>query len=163
MAETTLATGLFALIAGLGIFTISMLLLIPIILYVFSSLGIYTMALRKNIQYPWLAWIPIIKLFVLGEIIDEIVLISSLKIPYAQVILPIAAVCTSAFIAIPYLGWLIGIGVAIYNYAAYYRLYKLYRPDSTILFLVLSIIFPFMLSIFPFVLRKEKPYEYNFS
>ena len=94
------------------------------------------MALKKNIEYPWLAWIPIIKLFILGEIIGEKVTISSLKIPYAQVILPVASICSGALIAIPFFGWIIGIAIAVYNYAAYYRLYKLYYSDSAVLFLV---------------------------
>lgn len=163
MLETSLAASLVAFVAGLGILTILLICLIPIALYVLSSFGIYTMALKKNIEYPWLAWIPVIKLFILGEIIGEKVVISSLKIPYAQVILPVASICSGALIAIPFLGWIIGIVIAIYNYAAYYRLYKLYYSDSAVLFLVLSIIFPFMLSIFPFVIRNREPYEYCFS
>lgn len=163
MLETSLIASLVAFVAGLGILTVLFICLIPIALYLFSSFGLYTMALKKNIEYPCLAWIPIIKLFILGEIIGEKVTISSLKIPYAQVILPVASICSGALIAIPFFGWIIGIAIAVYNYAAYYRLYKLYYSDSAVLFLVLSIIFPFMLSIFPFVIRNRDPYEYSFS
>ena len=151
MLETSLVASLVAFVAGLGILTVLFICLIPIALYIFSSFGLYTMALKKNIEYPWLAWIPIIKLFILGEIIGEKVTISSLKIPYAQVILPIASICSGALIAIPFFGWIIGIAIAVYY------------SDSAVLFLVLSIIFPFMLSIFPFVIRNREPYEYSFS
>ena len=78
MLETSLIASLVAFVAGLGILTVLFICLIPIALYLFSSFGLYTMALKKNIEYPWLAWIPIIKLFILGEIIGEKVTISSL-------------------------------------------------------------------------------------
>ena len=119
MLETSLIASLVAFVAGLGILTVLFICLIPIALYLFSSFGLYTMALKKNIEYPWLAWIPIIKLFILGEIIGEKVTISSLKIPYAQVILPVASICSGALIAIPFFGWIIGIAIAVYNYINY--------------------------------------------
>lgn len=162
MLETSLVASLVAFVAGLGILTVLFICLIPIALYIFSSFGLYTMALKKH-RVSMAGLIPVIKLFILGEIIGEKVTISSLKIPYAQVILPVASICSGALIAIPFLGWIIGIAIAVYNYAAYYRLYKLYYSDSAVLFLVLSIIFPFMLSIFPFVIRNREPYEYSFS
>ncbi|MEG0074771.1 MAG: hypothetical protein RR310_03860 [Eubacterium sp.] len=156
----TFIAGLLAFMAGFGMLAIFLAFLLPIALYIFSSLGLYTMAQIKGLDYPWLAWIPFVKLFIVGELINEKVYFGSFAIPLAQVILPISAVCSGAFATIPYIGWLIGIAFLVYNYVAYYRFYKLYNADSAILFLVLSIIFPFMLSIFPFIIRNRESIEY---
>ena len=162
MLESSFIAGVAALIASLGIVAILIALIIPITLYCLSSYGRYTMALQKNIDYPWLAWVPVIKLYILGEIIDEKVCISTLVLPYAQIVLPIVSAFGTVIATIPFIGWLIAIAVVIYNWAAYYRLYRLYTPDSAVLYLVISIIFPFMLSIFPFIIRKKTPAEYQF-
>lgn len=157
-----LLTALITFIAGFGIIALILALFIPLVLYILFSYGLYTMALAKGLDYPWLAWIPIVQLYIFGEIIRERVFISTLMIPFAQIILPVAAVCSGAFAAIPYVGWIIAILMTIYNYAAYYRLYKLYSPNNAVLFLVLSIILPFMPYIFVFVLRNKSAYEYTY-
>lgn len=42
-----------------------------IVVYVLHSLGLYTIAKRRLIHNPWLAWIPIANLWVLGSISDH--------------------------------------------------------------------------------------------
>lgn len=39
--------------------------------YVLSSLGIYTIAKRRGIRNPWMAWIPVVDLYLLGCISDQ--------------------------------------------------------------------------------------------
>lgn len=59
---TTITSSLF------GIFVSSLL---GIVLYVFSSLGLYTMAQRRGIRHAWLAWVPVANLWVLGSLSDQ--------------------------------------------------------------------------------------------
>lgn len=60
---------------GGGIF--SMLLtdipsaLISIATYVFTALALYTIAKRRGIHKPWLAWLPIVNVYTLGCIADQ--------------------------------------------------------------------------------------------
>ena len=42
-----------------------------IVMYVFHSLGMYTIAKRRMIHNPWLAWIPVANLWILGSISDQ--------------------------------------------------------------------------------------------
>ena len=42
-----------------------------IALYVFRSWGLFTMARRRGIQKAWLAWIPMLHLWVLGSLSDQ--------------------------------------------------------------------------------------------
>lgn len=154
--------GLAALVASLGIVAVIIAAAVPLALYCLSSYGLYVMAQNRGIEYPWLAWIPIVKLYILGELLDEKVCFGAQALPYAQVVLPIVSVFGTVIITIPFIGWLLSLAVMVYNWAAYFRLYKLYAPDSAVLYLVLSIVLPFLLSIFPFTLRKKTAVEYHF-
>ena len=46
-------------------------LIIMIICYVFYSLGLYTIAKRRNLRYPGLAWVPLVSNYVLGSVSDQ--------------------------------------------------------------------------------------------
>lgn len=39
--------------------------------YVLSSLALYTLAQRRGIHKPWLAWIPVVKVWILGSLSDQ--------------------------------------------------------------------------------------------
>lgn len=66
-----------ALGAGLGallVIYLVMLLFVAawgIVSYVFTSLGFYTMAKRRGIANPWLAWIPVGNRWIAGSISDQ--------------------------------------------------------------------------------------------
>lgn len=42
-----------------------------IMVYIFQSLGFYTIANRRGIHHPWLAWLPIGNMWILGSIADQ--------------------------------------------------------------------------------------------
>ncbi len=60
----------FALIILYLIFMLS-ILVVSIGIYVFQSLGYYTIAYRRGIHNPWLAWLPVGNLWILGSISDQ--------------------------------------------------------------------------------------------
>jgi len=39
--------------------------------YVLNSLGMYTIAKRRGIDKPWLAWIPVVNVWILGSLSDQ--------------------------------------------------------------------------------------------
>ena len=45
--------------------------LISLAAYVFSSLAIYTIAQRRGIRHAWMAWIPMLNVWILGSISDQ--------------------------------------------------------------------------------------------
>ena len=55
-----LIAGFYLLILGFSILT-----------YVLQSLGMYTIAQRRCINHPWLAWVPYGNLWILGSIADQ--------------------------------------------------------------------------------------------
>ncbi len=39
--------------------------------YVLSALGLYTMASRRGLHHPWLAWVPVANLWITGSLADQ--------------------------------------------------------------------------------------------
>ena len=62
-----------ALIAMLGYYAVSMLFGggLGIVLYVFRSLGCYTIAKRRGLPHAWFAWVPVVDSYLLGCISDQ--------------------------------------------------------------------------------------------
>ncbi len=46
-------------------------LLLGIVSYVLTSLALYTLAKRREIRNPWLAWIPVANVWILGSLSDQ--------------------------------------------------------------------------------------------
>lgn len=42
-----------------------------IVSYILSSLGTYTIAKRRELNHPWMAWVPVLNLWILGSISDQ--------------------------------------------------------------------------------------------
>ncbi len=42
-----------------------------LVAYVFSALAVYTIAQRRGIQKAWMAWVPVLNLWILGSISDQ--------------------------------------------------------------------------------------------
>lgn len=45
--------------------------LVSIAVYVFTALSLYTIAKRREISKPWMAWIPVVNCWILGSISDQ--------------------------------------------------------------------------------------------
>ena len=45
--------------------------LVSIAVYVFTALGLYTLAQRRGLRNPWLAWIPVANVWILGSLSDQ--------------------------------------------------------------------------------------------
>ena len=44
---------------------------LTLVAYVFSALAIYTIAQRRGVRKPWLAWIPVVNVWILGSLSDQ--------------------------------------------------------------------------------------------
>lgn len=49
----------------------AVIIIYAIVAYIMGSLGHYTIAQRRGIKHPWLAWIPFGNLWILGSIADQ--------------------------------------------------------------------------------------------
>ena len=66
--------GVMAVFGVLAIFYLIVALLslaLSVVIYIFHSLGLYTIANRRGIHHSWLAWLPVGNLWLLGSIADQ--------------------------------------------------------------------------------------------
>jgi uncharacterized membrane protein len=140
-------------VGGLFVFIIFAL---GIVMYVLASLGLYKLATNQGVENPWLSWIPVANLYILGRLIKTLK-IQSYDIPSIELVLPIGCIASAVLGNIPFVGWIIQLAYAILVLFALHKLYKMYRPDQAVLWLVLSIILPFMGPIFIFMIRNDTP------
>ena len=138
--------------------------------YVFSSLGLYNIAKRRGIHNPWLAWLPIGNVWIQGCISDQYQYVAKGKKTGRRKILlglSLAAVAlagvygvlqigsavamsigegaaTGATFAGAILVWLVIMLLAVismvFQYITMYDLYCSCDPDSSVVYLVLSIL-----------------------
>lgn len=146
---------IFAFIALLGFFAL-ILFIFGIIFYILGAVGLYKLAYNRRIENPWLAFIPIANLYIFGLIIKELK-IDSFEIPSLELVLPLGCIAVTIIRHIPLIGWLADIAYLLIVLFSLHKLYSIYRPRLAALWLVLSIILPFMGPIFIFVIRNDNP------
>ena len=125
--------------------------------YVLTALGLYAIAKNRGMENPWLAWIPIAQLYIIGVIVKELKFGESFTIPKMELVLPLGALAVAVLSWIPVLGWLLSIAFAVVLIYSLYILYKKYVPEQAVLYTVLSCIGLF--AIFIFIIRKKTPVE----
>lgn len=153
--------------------------------YVLSSLGLHTIAKRRGIRNPWLAWIPVANTWVMGSISDNYQHVAKGKKRYRRrvllginiaisafpvimlisevVILLVDRAASSPLSALPFVSffviWLCMMAfmvlLAVFTYMALYDLYDSCNPDNAVVFLLLSIFISFTQPFFIFSCRKK--------
>ncbi|MBK5243456.1 MAG: DUF4190 domain-containing protein [Eubacteriaceae bacterium] len=164
---SSLLYGLLLVLLSILFIVLVTALIIGIISYFFMAIGLYTMAKNRKLDHAWMAWIPIASGYLMGELINDDVSISTLHIPYAKIFLPLApfafALMMSILGLIPQIGMvfiiLLSLALSVYQFTALFWLFSIYNKDHRVLFLVLSILFPFMGPIFVFVIRNKEGYD----
>lgn len=165
--------------AFIGIFLIVYLLVLgfSLISYVLNAVGMYRIAKRRGIHHAWLAWIPVGANWLLGSISDHYQYVAKQKVTSRRKILlalsiaslVVSALFTALFtvltIAGEDAGVFLGLGLmlvsclgimgltiaaAAFFYISYYDLFQSCRPDYSVLFLVLGIIFSVTMPFFVF-------------
>ena len=153
--------------------------------YVLQSVGLYSIAKRRGINNPWLAWIPIGNLWILGSISDQYQYVVKgrvrnrrktllgLEIAAYLVLVPMIISLISAIVGIAmdsvggvgigalvlvlsYLALIVlSILMVVFYYIALYDLYMSCDSGNATLYLVLSILFGITLPFFIFFNRKK--------
>ena len=168
------------MIIGVVLVVLLVVLAFSAVFYVLQSLGLYTIAKRRGIENPWLAWIPVANYWILGCISDQyryvvkgqvknkrkIMLGLSIgTIVISTVVETISGVMmmspdgAGAAMALNSLLSLVSSGVSIASmvfwHMALYDLYTSCCPSNNVVFLVLGIIFSVTQPFFIFFNRKK--------
>jgi len=144
--------GLTALMA-MGAAVVVVCLLIGLLFYCLKSIGLYTLAKNRGIENPWLAWIPIADLYIMGMLVDEMDLFG-LHIDNLGLWYPVGMVGGSLLCGIPVLGAIIWLVLMIFLVMFLYKLFEMYS-ENAILFTILSILLG-LFPIFVFVIRNNE-------
>ena len=158
--------------------------ILSLVTYIFSSLGFYTLAKRRGIRAPGLAWIPIGGTqWILGSLSDQYASLTGAKLRcsrhillWGELVLTAAAIPLLVFAiqlltatlagqdvtmqlmqlnGVQTLLNLASIALSVMIYIALYKVYKSCDPKHAVLFLVLSIIFNITLPFFVFACRNK--------
>jgi uncharacterized membrane protein len=173
--------------AVLGFLLVFYLLILAfgVLPYVLQSLGMYTIAKRRGIHNPWLAWLPVGNIWILGSISDQYqyvvkgrvrnrrkILVGLLVAALAVMFLMYAGIFGMALGAAGAADVLAGVGIAqtlimaltmivvviivlVIGFMAMYDLYRSCDPDNAVLYLVLSVFFEFLQPVLLFICRKK--------
>lgn len=144
--------GYAAWMAWLGIFFF-VLLVIGVVFYVLKSIGLSTLAANRGIPNPWLAWIPIADLYIMGLLVGEMDFFGY-RVPDLGLWLPVIIVGGTILAEIPVIGWLFSVAVMVFSIMFIYKLFSMYT-DQAILYTVLSTLLC-LLPVFLFVIRNNK-------
>ena len=151
--------------------------LVSIAIYVFTALSLYTIAKRRGIACPWLAWVPVANLWLLGSLSDQYRYLTQGKIKHKRisllvwkgvswvltgsivraVIAALAGASVGAVLMVLCLALVVACAAVVYVVLYFMALYDVYAscdPQNAAVYLVLSIFFRFLVPIFLFVSRN---------
>lgn len=158
-------------------------LLFFVVLYIFESIALYTIAKNRGIKNAFLSFIPVAEYYILGKVYDDISATMNKKTGYAarMVVLASFALASTVFacvflgmsvvmgyaggisvpfliFAIPFVLAQIGCTVAllVFMYISVYAIYKEYVPSNASLFLVFSVFMSFTMPFLLFSIRNKK-------
>ncbi len=160
-------------------------LAISVTTYILQSFGMYKMASRRGIKNPWLAWIPVGNLWIMGSISDQYqyvakgkttnrrklllglsigffalylgIIICSVLAGFMAAIGSVGGAATTGFLTVFLVLLLLAdaIAMVVFQYVALYDLYSSADPANAILYLVLSILVSITMPIFMFICRNK--------
>lgn len=153
---------------------------IAIALWVLQSIGLMRMARKTGFPDPWLAWIPIASIYLFIKLAGDKKRKLGIAYAFIAVFGTLAAIISMEVLISPYIAatiahygsmmatfiptmlcciplFVICITVAVLCFILLYNIFKRFKPDSAVLFLVLSIVFGFLAPLFVFVSSYGKP------
>ena len=166
------------------VIVLAVVLLFGLISYIFCGIGYYTLAKRRGIRAPGLAWVPVCGArWIMGSLADQYASLTGSKLRcsrhillWGELVLTAAAIpllvsatqlLTAALAGqdvsmqllqlngVQTLLNLASIALSVMIYIALYKVYKSCDPKHATLFLVLSIIFSITMPFFVFACRNK--------
>ncbi len=144
-------------IAGFGI----IIWIVAILWYFLSAFGFYRLAKNAGVTPAWIAWIPFLQFFLLGKLDNDRVWGipgASWILVLGHILIPVLANYVGTNSVVNFIYYALTFVFYVYLQTAYYDLYKIYAPNTAVLWLVLGIIFPFLIPIFVFIIRDRTRY-----
>ena len=161
-----------------------MSLAFSVAVYVLNSLGLYTIAQRRGIRKPWLAWVPIGNAWLLGSISDQYQYLVKGKVTTRRKMMLGLSITLFAVYIVWIIAMIVGIiaselgggeaagaaltmfiglfgiiaaaiALTVYQYLSCYDLYRSCERTNGVLYLILSILFSGIIPFLVFACRKK--------
>ena len=178
-----LAGGFLSMFVGFYFLIIFGSIAISLVSYILQSLGYYTIANRRGIKNPWLAWIPFGVTWIIGSISDQYQYVTKGRTKNRRklllglsigifvfyilwiIVMVMAMIMAETGVGTAFLGLIsifgvlgifaIAIASAILQYMCLYDLYRSCDQNNGTLFILLSILFPGTMPLIIFACRKR--------
>ncbi|MGI6469386.1 MAG: hypothetical protein GXZ09_02835 [Syntrophomonadaceae bacterium] len=134
--------------------TILLFYLIAIVFYVLKSIALQTLAANRGIENPWLGWIPIADLYIMGLLVKEMD-VFGYRLDNLGLWCPVIFVGGAILTTIPVLGVIISVALLVFAVLFTYRLFEIYTSQA-ILYTVLSVLLC-LFPVFLFIIRNNSP------
>lgn len=121
-----------------------------VLFYVLFAVGLMKMAQRENVENPWLAWIPFAQSYTMGRLVSHKLGENSGWIVLGLTILS----SISSFI--PFIGFLISLGVAVFMFIVMHWIYEKYSDKSVIMTVLTVLTIGALAPIFIFAIRNNE-------
>lgn len=131
------------------------ILVIAVVFYILKSIGLYALAVNRGLENPWLAWIPIADLYIMGLLVGEMDLFGY-HLDNLGLWVPVIFVGGMILAMIPILGVLFSIAVFVFSIMFFYKLFEIYAPAQAVLYTILSILLG-LFCVFIFIIRNNEP------
>lgn len=99
-ANTEMLDGVLGAVLGFLLIFLLIILAVAVVAYIFQSLALYTVAKRRMIKNPWLAWLPVGAEWILGSISDQYQYVAKGKIRNRRKILLGLTIASAALSAL---------------------------------------------------------------
>ena len=178
-----LASGFLSMFVGFYFLIIFGSIAISLASYILQSLGYYTIANRRGIKNPWLAWIPFGVTWIIGSISDQYQYVTKGRTKNRRklllglsigifvfyilwvIVMVMAAIMAETGVGAAFLGLIaifgalgifaIAIASAILQYMCLYDLYRSCNPENSVLVLILSIVVSWLAPVLVFACRNK--------
>ena len=121
-----------------------------VITYVLTSMGIMNMAKARGHASPNLAWIPIVKYFLLGQLVpgDEITAFGTMKIKPVGVLFLVLNVVSALLGRVTVLGVLVNIALGLFVFFVFQKLYEHDFDNATVIAVLIAAV-PIISAVMP--------------
>lgn len=99
------AVGVLAVVVVIWLILALLSFAYSVTMYVLQSLGLYTIAQRRGIHRPWLSWVPVANLWILGSISDQYQYVAKGKVRNRRKLLLGLAIALYAVVLVFYVSY----------------------------------------------------------
>lgn len=112
-----------------------------VILYIVFAYSLYMMVRKRDMDKPWLAWIPVVNFYCIGKMTGDIQ-IFKLHLTNTEIILPLAFALFAGLWFVPLVGFILSAAGLLVLVMAMHKLYLTFDSENAFIFTILTAMLP---------------------